>query len=104
MIEFNIVKREADAIVADLSGELDTAAAQTFASYLEAFSDEDVKKQITINFERLEYISSAGMRILLVLAKRAGANGRKVTLSGMSEDVKQIFQLTGFDNMFAIQQ
>ena len=50
MIEFNIVKREADAIVADLSGELDTAAAQTFASYLEAFSDDDVKKQITINF------------------------------------------------------
>ncbi|MGM9845454.1 MAG: STAS domain-containing protein [Muribaculaceae bacterium] len=103
MIEFNIVKREADAIVADLSGELDTAAARTFASYLEAFSDDDVKKQITINFDRLEYISSAGMRILLVLAKRASVNGRKVTLSGMSEDVKQIFQLTGFDNMFAIQ-
>lgn len=103
MIEFNIVKREDDAIVADLSGELDTAAARTFASYLEAFSDDDVKKQITINFDRLEYISSAGMRILLVLAKRASVNGRKVTLSGMSEDVKQIFQLTGFDNMFAIQ-
>lgn len=103
MIEFNIVKREDDAIVADLSGELDTAAARTFAADLGALSDDDVKKQITINFDRLEYISSAGMRILLVLAKRASANGRKVTLSGMSEDVKQIFQLTGFDNMFAIQ-
>ncbi|MGM9862498.1 MAG: STAS domain-containing protein [Muribaculaceae bacterium] len=103
MIEFNIVKREADAIVADLSGELDTSAVRTFAANLEAFSDDDVKKQITINFDRLEYISSAGMRILLVLAKRAGANGRKVRLSGMSEDVKQIFQLTGFDNMFEIQ-
>lgn len=103
MIEFKIVRRESEAIVADLQGELDTVAAQSFAADLEAFTEDDVKKQITIDFAGLNYISSAGMRILLVLAKRAAAYGRKVIISGMSEDIKQIFQLTGFDNMFAIQ-
>lgn len=103
MIAFKIVKRDSDLIGAELQGELDTAATQSFAADIDAFTEDDVQKQITIDFTKLNYISSAGMRILLVLAKRAAAYGRKVSITGMSEDIKQIFQLTGFDNMFAIQ-
>jgi len=47
------------------------------------------------------YISSAGLRLLLVLAKRLRPQGAKVLIAGMSDELMDIMRVTGFDHLFA---
>ena len=62
----------------------------------------DAGKQIILDFTKLNYIASSGMRMLLMLNKKAREKGGSVTIKGMSEDILQIFQMVGFDNIFNI--
>jgi len=100
-MKFTIRENNAEEILIALGGELDTQAAQSFATDMQPVMAE-AEKHITIDFSQLEYISSTGMRTLLLLQKTAEAKGGKVTITGMSEDIRQIFQMTGFDQMIEI--
>ena len=62
----------------------------------------DAGKQIILDFTKLNYIASSGMRMLLMLNKKAREKGGSVAIKGMSEDILQIFQMVGFDNIFDI--
>lgn len=97
----NIKEKSADNVIIELCGELDTAAVEVFKEKIEPVMN-DAGKHITVDFNNLEYISSAGMRVLLLLNKNATQNGGSVTIVGMKEDILQIFQMVGFDNMFTI--
>lgn len=99
----NIITNDADKALIEFAGELDTVAAQGLTDQLSPVTT-DAGKAITIDFSKLEYISSAGMRILLQLNKNAMENGGSVSIVGMSEDILQIFQLIGFDKVFSINQ
>lgn len=99
----NIIKNDADEALIEFGGELDTVAAQGLADELQSVMS-DGGKCITIDFSKLEYISSAGMRVLLLLNKNATESGGSVCIVGMSEDILQIFQLVGFDKVFSINQ
>jgi len=50
----------------------------------------------------LSYASSAGLRVFLSAAKRAGAAGGKIAFSSLQEPVAEVFKLSGFDKLFAI--
>lgn len=100
-MKFEVKENNNMKAVIALHGELDTSASQQFATELKPFID-DAGKDITVDFSELEYISSAGMRTILLLNKNALAKGGKVTIVGMSEDIRQIFQMTGFDQMIEI--
>jgi len=97
----NITVNNSERIFIVLRGELDTLAAQTFAAEMEPVM-ADAGKQITLDFTELEYISSAGMRTILLLQKTAVQKGGKVYIKGMSEDIRQIFRMTGFDQIIDI--
>ncbi|MBQ0049699.1 MAG: STAS domain-containing protein [Bacteroidales bacterium] len=84
-----------------LKGDLDTAAVKDFMSTIQPVIN-DAGKPITVDFTELNYISSAGMRVLLVLNKNAAEKGGSVAIVGMSENILQIFQMVGFDKMFNI--
>ena len=101
MVRLNIKNIDSGHSLVILSGELDTAATEQFADDLAPLMEGE-GKEITVDLTELEFISSAGMRMLLKLNKNASATGGKVILKGMSDDIKQIFQLTGLDNMFEI--
>lgn len=101
MIKINITENDSEKIVIVLQGELDTLAAQSFAAEMEPVMAE-AGKQITMDFTDLEYISSAGLRTILLLQKTAGNKGGKVRIKGMSGDIRQIFRMTGFDQMIEI--
>jgi len=58
--------------------------------------------RIVIDFTRLEYISSAGFRVLLLAAKRAEQNGSSLVLCGISGKVRQLFDLGGFLDLFTM--
>ena len=101
MVKLNIKHSDDKHTLVLLSGELDTAATERFANDIAPLMEGE-GREITIDFAELEYISSAGMRMLLQLNKDVSALGGKVILQGMSDDIKQIFQLTGLDNVLEI--
>ncbi|MBR5906544.1 MAG: STAS domain-containing protein [Bacteroidales bacterium] len=85
--------------VASLEGEMDTAAAVEAEEILKPLYNAG-GKDVIIDCSSLEYISSSGMRILLSILKGAKAAGSKVVLRGVNEDIKSIFALTGFIDIF----
>jgi len=93
---FNITK-EKDEI--HLSGRFD-------ASRVEKANEifNQVETTIAVNFEGLEYISSAGLSVLLKTQKRLLDDGHQLKLKNMNSFNREIFALTGFDTIFEIEE
>ena len=87
--------------VATLKGELDTSAAVEAEQVLKPLYKSD-GRDIVIDCTDLEYIASSGLRILISILKGAKANGSKVIIKNMNDDIKNVFRLTGFINLFEI--
>ncbi len=85
-----------------LSGRLDTAASQQATKDLEPVF-EQADKTITLDCTDLQYISSSGLRIFLMLRKEASAKGGKVIIRGMGDEIRKVFMMTGFINLFTIE-
>jgi len=60
------------------------------------------ERRVVLDFGSLEYISSAGFRVLLVAAKRAEDSNSRLVLCGLSAKVRQLFDLGGFLDIFTI--
>lgn len=88
-----------DKIVVTLEGELDTAAAIEAEQVLQPLYKSD-SRNVTIDCSGLEYIASSGLRILISILKGAKASGSKVVMKNMNDDIKNVFKLTGFINLF----
>ncbi len=86
-------------MMVSLSGELDTAAAVEVEEKLKVLYENE-GKDVVIDCTELEYIASSGLRILLGIMKRAKATGSNVTLKNVNDDIKNVFKLTGFINLF----
>lgn len=98
MMETRIEQLEDKFLVA-LEGELDTAAAAEVEQTLQPLY-ESQGKDVIIDCEKLEYIASSGLRILISILKGAKAGGSKVVLKSLSDDIKDVFKLTGFISLF----
>lgn len=100
----DITNNAPDKTIITLKGELDTVAVQGLSDKLTSVihSSLNTAKQVVFDFSQLEYISSAGMRVLLQFNKQANEKGESVVITGMSENILQIFQLVGFDKIFTI--
>lgn len=86
-------------VVAILEGCLDTAAAAETAQAMSPLNDV-TGKDIVIDCTKLEYISSSGLRIFLGVLKNAKAQGSKVFIKGLNDDLKRVFDEIGFTNIF----
>ena len=85
--------------VATLVGEMDTAAAVEAEEVLKPLCTSN-GKDVIIDCTDLEYIASSGLRILLSILKGAKTTGSKVVMKGVNDDIKNVFKLTGFINIF----
>ncbi len=97
-----INRKEQEGIVTlSVSGRLDAVssvdAEKEFNEVLDAGHD-----MLLIDLSGLDYISSAGLRVLLVVAKRIQQKGGRVTLAGMVAGVKEVFEISGFSSIFKI--
>lgn len=97
----NITEKEGKYIVT-LEGELDTAHAIEVEQAMQPLHEVS-GKDIVIECTKLEYIASSGLRILLGLLKSAKANGNKIVLRNLSDEIKEVFRMTGFIDLFAIE-
>ena len=81
-----------------IAGRLDAAQCPAAQSFLDR-----VQGPVTLDCSRLEYISSAGLGVLLKTQKRLMASAGKLKLSGVNRHLQDIFQYSGFDQIFEIE-
>ncbi len=93
--------KKAQAMVLTIAGRLDSITSgmleKKFLTVMEAG-----EKNIVVDFTNMDYISSAGLRVLLAAAKRATKLGGKVILAALSDNVREVFDIAGFTSIFTI--
>jgi len=82
-------------LVIKLTQRLDTTNAQESSAVIEAYLD-DIQTDIILDVTELEYISSAGLQVVLKCAKQAKESKQDIYLKGAKATVKEIFQISGF--------
>lgn len=83
-----------------LEGRLDTITAPQLESELkEVGSDID---SLNFDFEKLDYISSAGLRVLLAAQKMMNKQGSMV-IRNVNDEIKEVFEITGFSEILTIE-
>ena len=92
-------KQNGNALTMALEGRLDTLTAPEFEA--EILSLEGIE-DLTLDFSKLEYISSAGLRVLL-LAQKAMYGKGKMTVTNINKLVREVFEVTGFLNILNVQ-
>lgn len=84
----------------DVIGRLDT----TTAPQLEAEIKESLNgiTDFVLDFKKLDYVSSAGLRVLLA-AHKTMMNQGKMTVKNVNDDIKEVFEITGFSDVLNIE-
>ena len=100
-MEIEIVRKGGE-VTACLKGRLDTPASQEVAPQMESLA-EDAAGNITLDCTELTYISSSGLRLFLTLRKTSAEKGGKVIVRNLSNEIRSVFMMTGFLNLFEIQ-
>lgn len=86
-------------VVAILAGRLNTAVAAQTEKALSPLYDVE-GKDIIMDCTEMSYISSIGLRIFLSILKNAEPKGSHVYIKGMNDEVRNVFNITGFSNLF----
>jgi len=81
-----------------IAGRLDAAQSSAAQSFL-----DKVQGPVTLDCSKLEYISSAGLGVLLKTQKRLMASNGKLRLAGVNSHLRDIFRYSGFDRIFEIE-
>ena len=93
------IKEQADQMVATVSGRLDTPAAVKAQQEISPLL-ENADKEIILDCQGLEYISSSGLRLFLTIRKEASVKGGKVIIENINDEIRKVFMMTGFFNLF----
>lgn len=87
--------------VLSLEGRLDGLTSPQVDEKLTALA-ASVEKGLALDLSKLEYISSAGLRVLLMAAKKFNAAQKKLVFGAMPAGIKQILEISGFTSIFTI--
>ena len=98
MLNIN-VKSEGEKLTVKLEGRLDTTTSPELES--ELGMNLDGIKEFLFDFNGLEYLSSAGLRVLLNAQKTMNQQG-EMKVTGVSDAVKEIFDVTGFSDILTV--
>ncbi len=95
-----IVINHGDALNVILSGRLDTSTSPILEKRLK--EEEINEKLVVLDFKDIEYISSAGLRVLLTLKKMIEKDNKALEIHNINEVVSEVFKVTGFSNVLTI--
>ncbi|UCG13385.1 MAG: STAS domain-containing protein [Deltaproteobacteria bacterium] len=96
-----IEKKQNGICILELLGRLDSNTSPEFEKRLFEVI-EDGAKSVVVDFEGLDYISSAGLRVLLKATKELKRSQGKMVLCSMKEYIKEVFEIAGFVSIFPI--
>jgi anti-anti-sigma factor len=96
-----IITQSGDKLILGIRGKLSAATAEEFGAEVDAAIDES--NQIEMDFKEVSYLASAGLRVLISAQKKLNACKGVLTLRNVSEEILEVFQITGLDEVFDIQ-
>jgi len=94
-------KHENGRVIVTVEGRMDAVSAPAFDKKCEEWIAADAVVFV-LDFAGLEYISSAGLRSLLVLGKKLSAKKGKVVIASLKDVVREVFTISGFGTIFTI--
>jgi anti-sigma B factor antagonist len=94
-------KRQNGICILELLGRLDSNTSPEFEKKIFEVID-DGTRSVVVNFASLDYISSAGLRVLLKAAKELKRSDGKIVLCSMKDYIKEVFEIAGFVSLFPI--
>lgn len=94
--------RKADAVILALSGKLDATTAKAFENRIVTVIDSGAGQRLVVDLAQLDYVSSSGLRVFLLAAKRLQATNGNITLCGLQDQIRQVFDLSGFSSIISI--
>lgn len=95
------IEKQGAKTLATLSGRLDTTNAEAFQNDITPLMEEE-NPDIEIDCTDMDYTSSQGLRIFLMLQKSVTSKGGKMVMTNMKPQVKEVFDITGFSNIIRI--
>ena len=94
-------ERQEGVLTAQVGGRIDGSNVAQFEEAIRTAIDES-DRAVLIDCENLGYISSAGLRAVLMTAKTLSSRNAKFALCAMSDPIREVFQISGFDKIVAI--
>lgn len=95
------VVRDDNKVIVYIDGEIDTLSAPGLTETLKKSITNE--KELVLDFEKVDYISSAGLRALLLAQRMMGAKKGKMILVHVNSDVMEVFELTCFTDFLTIE-
>ena len=95
------VTESGDVRILSFQGNLDTNTSPDAENEINGLIDAGAQK-LLVNFENLDYISSAGLRILLATAKKLKASQGDLKICCLNETVREVFDISGFSTILTV--
>jgi anti-sigma B factor antagonist len=96
-------KKRNNIVVLELKGRLDTVSSGSLGSKILGLVDGG-NRHLILDFSELEYISSSGLRVLLMAAKRVQGVDGKLALVSLNDQNQAVFELAGLSTVFTVYQ
>ena len=94
-------ERQDGVLSAEVSGRIDGTTATAFEQAIKT-AIEETDHALILDFKNLLYISSAGLRAILLIAKNLRQRNAKFALCSMSDQIREVFEISGFDKIVSI--
>ena len=91
------VERDFELVTLEITGRLDTTTAPNLETVINELSEDT--KELVFNFAELEYISSAGIRVLLGAYKKMNSNQGIMRIEKPNDIVQEVFDMTGLSQL-----
>ena len=94
-------ERQDSVLSAQVGGRIDGSNVAEFEEAIRTAIEES-DRAVIMDFDKLVYISSAGLRAILLTAKSLGNRNAKFALCSLSDQIREVFETSGFDKVIAI--
>ena len=95
------IERDGDTLVAMAEDRVDGTNASEFQQALEA-AINDADRIVILDCDQLSYISSAGLRVILLTARALQRQNSKFAVCSLSEQIREVFEISGFDKIIPV--
>lgn len=96
------VKQDGEIFVVELEGRMDTNTSPEFQKEMEAYYTKEGFKMI-LDFDKLDFVSSAGLRVLLLIQKKSKALNGSLVIKNVKPEIQEVFDMTGFSDILTIE-
>ncbi|TWI73060.1 stage II sporulation protein AA (anti-sigma F factor antagonist) [Desulfobotulus alkaliphilus] len=93
-------RKENNTMIVSVQGRIDAVTAPAYESGMKELLEKETL--FILDFEKLEYISSAGLRVILATAKSLKAKSGKMVMANVTGTVREVFDISGFGAIFTM--